>query len=267
VKPRAAIVLAVAAGCAFGAPAAPVRAHDFWLEPSAYVLEPGEPLALAFREGHGEGLALPRNDGRLRRFELWGPDGALPVPGVDGASPAGVVPELAPGRYVAVYANTPATYELPADRFARFLEEKGLDRIATLRRARGEESLSGRERFYRSVKCLLQVGGDATRDADRRVGLPLELVAQSEPRVGGELAVRLWFRDAPLADALVIAEARDGATEPQTARTDDDGTVRFELDPGGRWILKVVHMEPAPAGADVDWESWWASLAFAVGAE
>ena len=31
--------------------------------------------------------------------------------------------------------------------------------------------------------------------------------------------------------------------------TDSDGRVRFRLRPGGMWLVKAVHMVPAPAGA------------------
>jgi hypothetical protein len=38
--------------------------------------------------------------------------------------------------------------------------------------------------------------------------------------------------------------------------------VRFRLRPGGMWLVKAVHMVPAPAGANADWASFWASLTF-----
>jgi len=28
------------------------------------------------------------------------------------------------------------------------------------------------------------------------------------------------------------------------------------------WLVKAVHMVPAPAGSDADWRSFWASLTF-----
>ena len=51
-------------------------------------------------------------------------------------------------------------------------------------------------------------------------------------------------------------------SEKLTARTDNDGRVRFRLPPGGMWLVKAVHMVPAPAGANADWASFWASLTF-----
>jgi len=31
------------------------------------------------------------------------------------------------------------------------------------------------------------------------------------------------------------------------------------------WMIKAVHMIPAPAGIDADWSSFWASLTFEIG--
>jgi uncharacterized GH25 family protein len=54
--------------------------------------------------------------------------------------------------------------------------------------------------------------------------------------------------------------------EKMSARTDKDGRVRFELRPGGMWLVKAVHMIPATpsnaAGSNAEWQSYWASLTF-----
>lgn len=247
--------------------AGPVAAHDFWLEPSTYRGEPGRPLTLSFREGHGEGEPLPRNARRLVRFTLHGPGGSADVPGVDGVHPAGLLPSLEEGLYVAGYLNTPAPHHLPAGRFEAYLRAEGLERIAALRARRDESEAPGRERFYRCAKTLFAVGRGGGESFTRRLGLPLELVPEADPyrlAPGGTLPVRLWFRGEPLAGARVVARPRDGAGEPASARTDARGRAVFPLAQAGRWVVKAVHMAEAPPEAEVDWESWWASLTFQV---
>jgi hypothetical protein len=32
------------------------------------------------------------------------------------------------------------------------------------------------------------------------------------------------------------------------------------------WLIKAVHMIPAPAGTNAEWQSYWASLTFEPGA-
>ena len=50
--------------------------------------------------------------------------------------------------------------------------------------------------------------------------------------------------------------------EKVTARTGKDGRVKLHLRPDGMWLVKAVHMTPAPAGANAEWMSYWASLTF-----
>jgi uncharacterized GH25 family protein len=100
---------------------------------------------------------------------------------------------------------------------------------------------------------------------DRRLGFTLELVAERNPyalRAGQDLPVRLTYENRPLAGALVVAMDRLNPSEKLTAHTDNDGRVRFRLRPGGMWLIKAVHMVPAPAGANAEWASFWASLTF-----
>jgi hypothetical protein len=40
------------------------------------------------------------------------------------------------------------------------------------------------------------------------------------------------------------------------------GRASLVLDRPGLWLVKVVHMVPAPEGSGAEWESLWASLTF-----
>ena len=80
---------------------------------------------------------------------------------------------------------------------------------------------------------------------------------------GGELPVRLLYQGKPLAGALVMALQR-GRPDKVTARSDSRGRALLKLDRPGFWLVKAVHMIPAPADAGADWESLWASLTFAL---
>ena len=87
-----------------------------------------------------------------------------------------------------------------------------------------------------------------------------ETRTRSEPTQ--DLPVRLTLREPRAAGALVVAINRLKPTEKLSARTDKDGRVRFALRPGGMWLIKAVHMIPAPAGTNAEWASYWASLTF-----
>jgi hypothetical protein len=67
----------------------PARAHDFWIEPSAFQPPVGGWITFALRVGEPfRGTLYPRTRSHLRRFDLIGPDGTTAVRGRDGGTPA-----------------------------------------------------------------------------------------------------------------------------------------------------------------------------------
>jgi uncharacterized GH25 family protein len=148
--------------------------------------------------------------------------------------------------------------------------DEGLDAITALRARRNETNAKARELFSRCAKSLLLSGAPGgqrqeDRQQDRPVGCPLELVAERNPytlRAGQDMPVRLTHHDQPLKGALVVAMNSLNPADRQVARTDVEGRVRFQLHPGGMWLVKAVHMVALPSGSDAQWESFWASLTF-----
>jgi len=251
----------------------PAAGHDFWLEPSRFEPAPGELVTVGLRVGEpgtgdeSAGAPVARDPARIERFALLGPAGEEPVAGRDGADPAGLLRPPAPGRYTLLYRSRPSPITLDGARFEAYLEEEGLDHVRAARAASGAGAEPGRERFSRCAKALLRVAGDGAAAAapDRAVGLPLELIAEADPYAlagGGELPLALLFEGAPLAGSLVEAYGPGGRR--LAARSDGAGRVSFDLDAAGRWLVTAVHMVPAPAASGADWESVWASLAFAL---
>lgn len=257
--------------------------HDLWLEPSTFVSPAGERLDIDIRLGHADSPETQARDGRrIVHFEALGPladrDAAtVPVLGLEGARPAGVLRPQAPGRYVVGYRTTDARSELPAERFESYLLEEGLEAIRDVRRERGEADSPGTERFSRAAKALITIGtaesttaksSDPQPTADRRLGFRLELVAEEDPsrwQDGGSMTFRLWFEDRPRAGARVDAISLDEPGVTLDARTDDDGRVTFRLPRGGRWFVAAVHMVETPPSVAEDWQSIWSSLSFLAG--
>jgi hypothetical protein len=246
--------------------AAPLRAHDFWIE--ALPFRPDAPAALPLRLRVGEhfaGDALPRYGPWIRRFVLLGPGGEAAVSGRDGAEPAGTGRIGAPGLYTAVYESNASPATLSAAAFEKYLREEGLDAIAAGRAGAGLSGGPVRERFYRCAKALVLAGPAAGSAGDRAVGLPLELVAEQSPyalRPGAVLGVRLLYEGRPLEGALVVAMSRAAPSEAVRARSDAEGRVRLTLGRPGAWLVKAVHAVPAREGQPADYESFWASLVF-----
>jgi Domain of unknown function (DUF4198) len=241
-------------------------AHEFWIEPSTFTPAANELVRVRLCVGDGfEGWSLARNSARVEKFVTLGAGSERPVVGLDGSDPAGVARYAAPGDYVIAYSSNRAFTELPARQFEDYLHEKGLDSVIELRRRHGESDRGAREAYSRHAKALVRVGDTPGLVTDRRMGLRLELVADSDSVIDGadELrSFRLLYQGRPLADALVSA-ARPGTTsEVLQARTDADGRASFRLHEDGLWRIAAVHMITAGGGVAADWESLWASLTF-----
>lgn len=261
-----------AAAAAAAMLAVPAAAHDFWLQPSSFTPPPDSVVRLELRVGDDfPGEPLPRNAANIDSFFVHGPDGRHPVPGQNGMSPAGILRVTAPSTYLVGYRSRQVPVTLKAPAFEQYLKEEGLERISERRAQHNQSIAPGNERFSRSVKTLLAVGGGAASGHDTVLGLTLELVPDTHPSAlpaDGRMAFRLLYEGRPLEGALVVAIPQSGpgaarAARPQ-ARTPQDGRVTLPLAPGA-WTIKAVHMVPAAEGSGADWESIWTSLTFHAG--
>jgi hypothetical protein len=248
--------------------AAPGLAHDFWIEPTSFRPDVGATVGLALRVGQNfRGDPVPRSPESIEKFVAVSRAGETPVEGVTGRDPAGIAGISDPGYVVVGYRSRPKPIDLAAEKFEEYLKEEGLEKIIATRARRGESQKPGREIYSRCAKSLLDADGAGTSGYDRAIGLRLELVPEKGPKeLGGgrSLPVRLEFEGKPLAGALVVAMNRDRPEKRLEARSSAAGRVTFDLAPSGVWLVKAVHMFPAPPASGADWESLWASLTFQV---
>jgi uncharacterized GH25 family protein len=265
---RELVSMCVLLACVHLAPVA-THAHDFWIQPATFRPGVPSPLALGLRVGDDfpRGQGYRRNPQHIVRFVIVGPGGSQPVLGVDGRDPAGLVRITEPGIYVVGYESTATVLELAADRFEAYLREEGLEHVLRHRVERGETNRPGREAFARCAKTLVLAGTAAPAGYDRALGFILELIPEQNPyglQAGEELAVRLLYRGAPLGGGRVVARHAADSAATVEARTDPQGQARLRLGRPGVWLLRSLHMVPAPQAARAEWESFWASLTFAL---
>ena len=171
----------------------------------------------------------------------------------------------APGLVVVGYHSKPSPLVLTPQKFNQYLSEEGLEAVAALRAQRGETNAEARESFVRCAKALLLTGPAAAMQSDKALGFPLELVAERNPyllKAGEDLRVQLLFKGQPIAGVLVAALNQRDPSARVAARSDARGEVRLNLSKTGAWLVKAVHMMPAAAGSDHQWDSLWASLTF-----
>jgi uncharacterized GH25 family protein len=248
---------------------ASLLAHDMWIEPATFFPSVGQIVGVKLRVGEDLlGDPIARSAALINEFVVEDAAGRHPVLGREGSDPAGFMRASARGLQIIGYRSNASAVELDAATFNQYLKEEGLDAVAAARARRNETGKRVRELFSRHAKSLVLTGPAGEEHADRALGFPLELVAERNPytlRAGQDLPVRLTFDGRPLAGTLVVAFNRLNAMEKLTARSDADGRVRFAVKDKGVWLVKAVHMVPAPANANADWVSYWASLTFELG--
>jgi uncharacterized GH25 family protein len=249
-------------------------AHDFWIRPASFRPKPGEVLNLHLMVGDRfEGEPVVRNDEKIRKFVVVGPDGVEKnVVGRPGDDPAGRYRPTSEGLYVAGYRSKNSAIELSGEKFEAYLREEGLDGISALRKSRGETDKAAKETYSRCAKTLFRVGEGGTQVCDRTLGFDLEIVPTSNPYAavaGDSFGVRLRFKDRPLSGAAMAAlhlTRKDDGSRPELrtvdARTDAEGRATFVLDRAGVWMIKCVHMIETEPASGFDFESFWASLTF-----
>jgi uncharacterized GH25 family protein len=245
-------------------------AHDFWLEPSEPVLGAAGEVSLSLKVGDHFALEeeKPYEQARmLRFFDRHGPDTTeLMSGGTEGSTPFARVRLDGAGGHLLVLERTPARIELEPEKFESYLREEGFSAPLAERASRGEAALSGRERYTRYLKSLVQVGAARDDSYAARVGQVLEIVPEADPiftAAGAKLPVHVYFQDQPLPGARLVALSRDGADVGETVYvTDAAGEAEITLDRRGLWQLRTVHMIRCDGCADADWQSFWSSYVF-----
>jgi uncharacterized GH25 family protein len=252
---------------------ATASAHEFWIEPEAFRVAPGERVRAELKVGQDfKGNVFPYLRDRFVAYRVTGRAGTYDVSSYDGASPSLDITSADPGLTIVSYHST-------ADRliyrdwqtFLEYADYEGLTRAVAQHRARGLPERDFSETYVRCAKALIQAGPVRDEDQDRPVGLPLELVALANPYAGplpDGLPVRLLWQGMPLADTQVAIFRESGGSVSRTAiRTDADGTAWIPMDGGGRFLLNAVRLDPADPNSGDEWHSHWASLTFAVEGE
>ena len=242
-------------------------AHDFWIEPSSFHPAVGSRLSVGLRVGeHFEGDPVPRADSRIVKFIVASSSGERPIGGLPGTDPAGFLGIDAAGPAVIGYRSSRSPITLEPEKFEKYLADEGLDGVLARRAEMGAKEKPGREVYSRCAKALIAAGGERGSGFDRVLGFTLEIVPLDDPSRlrRGAMRLRVLYEGRPLSGALVKAISAEEKGKTLSTRSDAKGGVSFALSRRGIWLIKAVHMIPAPAETDADWESLWASLTFEV---
>ena len=269
---RPIIVLATLLAAFFLHLAGVATAHDYWIEPSVFRLDPGGRVLFYLRVGENfSGEPAASSIERTKRFTIDSSGRRFDVLPLQ-HDPAGMARLSEGGLQVVSFENTPTYLELPADRFNAYLEAEGLESVLQAREEAGASQQPGREAYSRCAKALLWVEEEEPLSAGaglhaRPMGMTLELLPDTNPyrmKAPATLTVKLIYEGQPVSGALIMALNRQAPDDVQRVESDPGGRAEFRVHRGGVWMVKAVHMVRAAAAAREDWRSYWASLTFEV---
>lgn len=252
--------------------AAPVTAHDFWVQPTLFAAPLNVPTPFTIQVGHGtfrQRWSAPIE--RIVRFDDVGPGSttdrraALQQPGgpTDGA-----VTFTTPGTHLLVLQTNLAASELPSIRFNDYIKVEGITPAIATRERRHLNDSPGREIYSRRAKALIQVGDTNAPQPQvtRPVGLTLEIVPQRNPYAlapTDPVPVQIIYEGKPLAGALVKLNNLDFDARPiEIHLSDARGMASFNPPRHGKWQLNVIWTKPLTGNPKADFETIFSSLTF-----
>jgi len=247
------------------------KAHEFWIDPQAHMVAPGEQVVADIRVGQKyEGSRysyIPKN---FRRFDYAMGGDVRPVEGRVGDRPALTLTPDGEGLLVVIHESTDLIVVWDTwDRFKNFLEHKDLEWGLAEHDARGLPRAPVRERYSRYAKSLIAVGNGAGEDFE--AGLLTEIVALENPYTGemsDGMDIRVLYQGKPRSDTQVevFDKAPDGTVTISYERTDETGEATIPVTPGHRYQLDAVVLRPLEVIKEKDpsWESLWANMTLEV---
>jgi uncharacterized GH25 family protein len=249
-------------------------AHDFWLQPSEYWIDPNTIVAMTLQVGHGpfrQRSPIPAQ--RITRFQAVGPDGSTtemtPRLHIGQPDEDGDLRFENAGVYVLVLqTDDRAQTHLPSIRFNDYLKAEGLTPALEQRARLHQTDADASERYSRCAKSLVRVRGSsaAGRQATAPLGLPLEIVPEVNPYQSpraASLPIRVLYFGQPLSGALVKLTHLEHDAEPvEVHLTDGEGHAQFMMPESGTWLLNVIWTKVSGPSDETDFETVFSSLSF-----
>lgn len=251
--------------------ALPLLAHDLYMMPEKFTIQPGAPLSIVFQNGDEFPVASsPTKPERLRDTKLISAAGTANFENITAHEKNTTATVKTPGAGLGILTarTIPNFIELDPAKFKSYLEHENLTATLKWREQHKETGKPGRERYSKYVKSIVKIGKtDAT--FSKPTGLTIEIIPEADPyslKPGATLPVLVLFRGKPAVDVAVeSAWLENGNAKMEVyGRTDSNGKIRIPIKATGPHRLHAIVMERCAEPKAADWESFWASLTFAI---
>jgi uncharacterized GH25 family protein len=247
-----------------------LAAHDFWLLPQLFRINPGDSVTISANTGMDfpNSLSAVTPD-RVNQFILVGKSIKKNITDlkVQGNSLVTECTFKESGTYVVGVDLKPKEIKLTAEEFNEYLLHDGLPNIYALRKKEGILDKDAVEHYSKYSKAIIQVGKKLDEVPKKPLGLPIEIVPKVNPyglKIGDDLEVTVLFQGKPLS-GTEIAWSYPGKGEEfaGSKKTDKSGKAVIPLDKVGPYVIRLTHMEWVKKPTH-EWESYWTSLTFEV---
>ena len=254
------------------ATAAALAAHDLFLKLDAYWVAPNTTVRIPLLNGTFRKSENSVTRDRVRDVSIVANSGIEHISDFDWSDVSDTtflkIKTGAPGTYVLGVSTNPKDLKLSGKDFNGYLREEGLGDVVEMRRKKGTLGEESRERYAKHVKAIFQVGTEKSEAYKTPLGYPAEIVPRGNPyelRVGSVLEVQCLVDGSPAANIVVLAGGQAGAKRlpPRPSRSDENGIARIKITSRGRWYVKFISMREVNE-ADINYESKWATLTFAI---
>ena len=266
---------ALALGALLMLPAGALLAHDFWIVPVLFQVEPGSSIEVLGQTGTrfpvSQSAVAPERVAEARIIGSNGDENVGDFSIRDKSLLLRHRPSQA-GQVVVAVALAPASRRVTPAGLQRYIALEGAPELAQRyeREGRYPGTDSVTQRSQKSAKTVMEVGQHGPRAFGQPAGHLLELVPVGDPasvRPGGSLEVRVLYRGRPLPNAALragLAVADSSAPRADTTLVSDaGGVVRLAVPTSGLWNLRLLHAAPAPDTAG-EWEVLFATFVFNV---
>jgi uncharacterized GH25 family protein len=249
----------------------PLLAHEFWLQPQRFRLDPGEGFRLHFMVGESfRGEKWENKSKRLESLTHYLPGDVqhdLTKEAIKNDSAYMDLRFNEEGTHMVAMSSKNSFIELDAAKFNAYLEEDGLTEVLAERRKNHTDTMHARELYCRFTKALMQVGEPMSSGISQKLGTPLEIVPVINPyalQLGERMSVKVLLDGQPAANVLVKVWHKSGTDRAtvQDLQTNMKGNLSFPVTEKGEWMVSLVRMKPAADKSKADWQSYWASLTF-----
>jgi uncharacterized GH25 family protein len=247
-------------------------AHEFWLQPARYFLQPGDRTTVTLFVGENfTGEAWAKRASRTATLLHFAPSDTINLTDIakKDDSTAITINTAEAGTHLLYLHSNPSFIALDAQKFNAYLKEDGLDNILALRKQNNQLHLPAREHYERFAKSIVQVGNTYTSQYQTATGGLLDMQLSKNPyqvKIGSSFSVTSKFDGVPLKNKKVVAwhKSHSGKYLGKTVyNTNDKGEINFTPTGRGIWMISTVHMVPAQ-DSSYDYHSYWGSVTFAI---